>query len=60
FLCKCCEKDDRIRFEHPVFDPEEELTKEEKARREQVAQEEKNAERKASAIGDDSLYSFSS
>ncbi len=33
FLCKCCEKDDRIRFEHPVFDPEEELTKGESSKR---------------------------
>ncbi|MGI0078481.1 MAG: hypothetical protein ACRECH_02550 [Nitrososphaerales archaeon] len=46
FLCKCCERADRIRFEHPVFDEEGELSEEEKARREREAQNEAEEESK--------------
>ena len=41
FLCKCCERADRIRFEHPVFDEDAELSAAEKAQREEEQDHEK-------------------
>ena len=41
FLCKCCERADRIRLEHPIFDDEDELSEEEITQRKQEANEDK-------------------
>lgn len=42
--CKCCERADRIRLQHPVFDDEQGLSAEEKARREEEARDQEKEE----------------